>query len=155
MVILNLSWMNSESAMFCRVIIGLITAVGLAACGGGHRVADCAATDWYERGLADGERGEDIRLLERYNRQCEPVGVEPDEKQYLAGFLAGVESYCTFEAGRHRGSQGGQAYRHCSADSPYALGYREGLDTYIEREERRRLERLTRPSSHGSGGLGH
>ena len=50
---------------------------------------ECRSTNWYELGERDALVYGLRPRIDQYAYQCSKFGVQPDEKQYLAGWLVG------------------------------------------------------------------
>jgi hypothetical protein len=66
---------------FLALSFCLAAAAGCAGTGG---LGDCAKTDWYGQGYADGSRTW-VSLIDRHTQTC-GAGAKPDAAQYQRGF---------------------------------------------------------------------
>jgi hypothetical protein len=68
-------------ATFLALAVSLLAA----GCAGTGGLGDCAKTDWYGQGYADGSRTW-VSLIDRHAQNCAASGVKPDAVQYQRGF---------------------------------------------------------------------
>jgi hypothetical protein len=54
--------------------------------------ADCRSANWAELGRNDALVGRQPQL-DAYRKRCAPAGVQPDEKEYLAGWKIGYSEW--------------------------------------------------------------
>ncbi len=76
------------------VITLCILAVGCAATSENQ----CRATNWYNQGEQDGQLGLQAKI-DQYAYQCRQYGVQPEEKEYLAGWAYGYSEFNTRVSG--------------------------------------------------------
>jgi uncharacterized protein DUF2799 len=60
--------------------------------------SQCRATNWYNQGEQDGQLGFQAKI-DQYAYQCRQFGVQPAEKEYLAGWAYGYSEYNTRVSG--------------------------------------------------------
>jgi hypothetical protein len=58
----------------------------------------CRATNWYNQGESDGLLGQQAKI-DLYAYQCRQFGVQPSEKDYLAGWAYGYSEHNTRVSG--------------------------------------------------------
>lgn len=83
----------------------------------GARAAGCAAVDWDLEGYRDGNHGQPMHRIGRYQRECANSGGGFDRDRYLAGRARGLQNYCQPQTGYEAGAQGQQYLGAC----PHAL----------------------------------
>jgi len=54
----------------------------------------CRSANWYQQGEADGQLGLQAKI-DQYAYQCRQFGVQPVEKDYLAGWAYGYSEFNT------------------------------------------------------------
>ena len=54
--------------------------------------SQCRSANWYEQGQSDGLLGQQAKI-DTYAYQCRQFGVQPAEKDYLAGWTDGYAEY--------------------------------------------------------------
>lgn len=108
----------------------------------------CRKTDWYQRGVRDGNQGEPERHLDAHRQACAKAGVAPDETRWRQGWREGVRGYCTPRWAWQIGTEN-RSYRGACRDVDEAVflrWYQAGKDvhkTKSERDEKQReIERL-------------
>lgn len=109
------------------------------------QVSECESANWYHEGLVSGIAGHEHSIIDDYSKICRKNNIFPDEKLFVAGYLKGMEAYCTHKNGFERGSKGGRGHKECSETPNYITGYNEGTAKYIEKLEQAKIEKLTRP----------
>jgi hypothetical protein len=55
--------------------------------------AQCRSTDWYALGELEGRIYGMRPRIDQYAYQCAPHGVQPAEKEYMAGWLEGYREW--------------------------------------------------------------
>jgi hypothetical protein len=55
--------------------------------------AECRGTDWYALGEIEGRIYGMRPRIDQYAYQCAPYGVQPPEKEYMAGWLEGYREF--------------------------------------------------------------
>ena len=133
---------NTISKILCGT--ALCAVVLLTGCASTLSSSDCATANWREVGKADAYAGHEYRTAE-YRKICSKVNVEPNAPEYKAGYVEGVKEHCTYETGYELGAHGGRAEDSCINVPDYAKGYVKGSDEYVEKAERNKIDRLTRP----------
>ena len=58
----------------------------------------CRTTNWYNQGESDGQLGQQAKI-DLYAYQCRQFGVQPAEKDYLAGWAQGYSEFNTRVSG--------------------------------------------------------
>ena len=86
--------MSSSSASACRAIKGLVLAAALLAGGcAGMTQTECRTSNWYEVGYRDGDIYGLRPQIDQYAHQCSAFGVNPAEKEYIAGWVDGYREF--------------------------------------------------------------
>lgn len=116
-----------------------LMAVALAVLGGCASIdtKDCKTTDWYNRGLAEGNWGAAPNQIDEHSQICSKVQITPDAARWRAGYAEGIKSYCTANSGWNRGASN-ETYRGACVglDEPTFLRYhRAGQQLYRARQE--------------------
>ena len=123
-----------------------IVALGLSACAAQPTVSEnqCRAGDWQTIGYRDGAAGMANTVLLAHQEACGEFGIVPLKSEYLAGWRAGLEGYCTADNGFHLGQRGGALNTVCSAElrEPFASAHADGRLLYNARREVRTLSQL-------------
>lgn len=86
---------------------------------------ECATTDWYALGLADGRGGHPPERVAQHREACAGVKVEPDELRYLQGRKAGLAEYCEPD-NAFRDGLAGREYRG-ACDAAFARNHAAAL----------------------------
>lgn len=76
---------------------------------------ECRLGDWYQMGLADGQKGKK-NYSAIYSEECAEYGVTVDLKSYQEGRREGLTSYCTYENGTLVGQSNASYENVCPAD---------------------------------------
>lgn len=92
---------------------------------------ECKTTNWYQLGLDEGSDGTSRERLVKYNEACSETGFEADAERYIAGYMAGVQKYCTYDNGFEQGRMRDDPHL-CAVDSEYGEGFRAGWKKAIE-----------------------
>ncbi len=103
---------------------------------------ECKTTNWYQLGLDEGSTGVPRERLLKYNDACSETDFEADAERYIAGYMAGVQKYCTYENGFDQGRMRGDPHL-CAVDSEYGDGFRVGWKKSINLGNRRGVETAT------------
>ena len=100
-----------------------VLAAALAGCAS-LTAKDCSRTDWYAAGLEDGRAGYTGGALWDRAAGC-ASGVQPDERRYAAGRVAGLAEYCTLAGGIRAGRDGHDYADVCSdeTEEEFLTGY--------------------------------
>jgi hypothetical protein len=74
---------------------------------------------------------------------CGEFGIVPQRERYVAGWEAGLLTYCTAERGFRSGRKGGALNSVCTAQlrEPYASAYDDGRRVYLAHKEVLKLRR--------------
>jgi hypothetical protein len=109
---------------------------------------ECQVTDWYQKGIEDGNRGYSEGRLDEHRTACAGVGVEPDAARYEEGRQFGLQAYCVPSRGLQAGMRG-EIYRSVcpeSTRSEFLAAYRHGEKMHetedIIDENRREIQRI-------------
>jgi len=78
--------------------------------------ADCAAMDWQQVGLEDGQTGAGPFESNELQQQCSEIGAPVDSDEYQTGFAQGVRSFCQPDNGFDAGVSGYQYSGICPAE---------------------------------------
>lgn len=105
---------------------------------------ECTQANWRDVGKADAMAGLE-KQLDKYQKACSAFGVSPSAEEYRLGYAQGVEEHCTYQTGYELGRHGGKLEKACEVEVEYAKGYVKGVDEYVEKTSRDKIERLTRP----------
>lgn len=102
---------------------------------------ECFTTDWYQRGVADGNSGLPASRVDSYTQVCSKVGVNVNTVQWQGGRRNGLKQYCTPERGREEGLRGRQYQQVCPAglEAGFLAAYRAGYQVY---ETEREIDRI-------------
>lgn len=79
----------------------------------GAQAASCADLDWEREGYRDGNQGQPMHRIGRYQSDCATRGETFDRDRYLAGRVRGLENYCQPSVGYEAGAQGRQYMGSC------------------------------------------
>ena len=93
-----------------KVLVVLLTAASLSACGTVMTENDCAGADWRALGEQDGDQGLTFEQFGKRAEACAKFGFSADQAAYDAGRKAGLSRYCTPEGGFYAGRTG-ESYR--------------------------------------------
>lgn len=85
----------------------------------------CELGDWYQIGLADGQKGKENSAAD-YSKDCAEFKVKVDLDKYNQGRAEGLNSYCSYDNGVFVGEQAGIYQNVCPADlsAEFLAGYR-------------------------------
>jgi len=103
---------------FCVLLLGTVSGCSSIS------EEECLLGDWYQMGLADGQKGEKNNAAD-YNKDCAEYLVQVDIKLYNEGRNEGLKSFCTYENGVLLGKSN-QSYNNvCPADlsNEFLSGY--------------------------------
>lgn len=116
--------MLRPSLLFCA-ILALLAMQGCAS----MSPEACVASDWYQVGVADGEKGRVRERIARYQEDCGKAGIVPDVPRYMAGRDEGLRTYCTLPNAIEVGKRGGSYNGVCPPDlqDDFVAGFRAGL----------------------------
>lgn len=142
----------AKSVIACASVILLSQSTCLFAKEKRQPLTGCATINWFEKGKADANAGLEFTKIDEYTADCKKENVTPPDKMYFAGYLKGLETFCTAERGYHLGSKGGASDRGCSNTTAYVDAFKKGQHDYKEKVEQDKIERLTRPRSGGGFG---
>lgn len=98
---------------------------------------ECYTEDWYQRGVADGNKGLTSSQLDSYMNICNKAGAPVSADAYLQGRNEGLKHYCTSDRGRQEGLMGRHYRRVCPAhlEPAFLRSYTPAHDVYqAERE---------------------
>jgi hypothetical protein len=104
---------------------------------------ECRGTDWRERGVHDGSRGQRVRDFGSFREQCGKFGIAPDERAYLSGRAIGLARYCTPESGLAQGKAGsGYSSGVCPAatEPQFMKNHKLGHEIYLLNSQLRRVD---------------
>lgn len=110
--------------------------------------SNCEDMDWYEIGRADSVLGKTSGHYEDKSNQCNNFQ-ESHRAQYLNGWNAGLDSFCTHKQGFVLGRQG-RGYEKICPDNKaqvFIKGYDQGLKVYnYEKNNKQLAEELQKTS---------
>lgn len=130
--------------------IGLsLVVLCVSACGTVMTKETCQSTNWVEKGREEGASGLSFENIDKYKEACAKNKITIEEKLYVAGYLEGLKTYCTQENGYKRGVKGGRPHT-CPEDSPYLVGYNEGIEKHQADKEERKIRELTRQTTNNT-----
>lgn len=135
--------MMKNGKLLCKSVVLIASVLLLNACAV-IKEEDCNQANWRELGKADAMAGLE-KQLDKYQKACSAFGVSPSVEDYRLGYAQGVEEHCTYQTGYELGRQGGKLEKACEVEVEYAKGYVKGVDEYVEKTSRDKIERLTRP----------
>lgn len=97
----------------------------------------CQAGNWEALGYKDGTRGVRRDKIASYADRCAKFGISLNPTEYLAGFNAGLPTYCTYERGYSLGENGSDYNQVCAGDLAvdFAPGYDAGRAVYAVYQE--------------------
>jgi len=128
-------------ASIALVVVGTL----LAGCAAKPTVSEnvCRAGDWRTIGYRDGSIGVQNTRLLAHQEACGEFGIIPDRNGYMAGWSAGLNTYCTGDMGFQVGESGRALNTVCRAElrEPFATTYAEGFKLYSARREVRQLSK--------------
>ena len=73
---------------------------------------ECQVTDWYEKGVEDGNRGYSESRIDEHRSACQAIGVEPDAARYEEGRQFGLQAFELLEALRAVHARHGDVQEH-------------------------------------------
>ena len=133
--------MNTILSFRKRSLVLLATAAVLGGCAS-IDTKECKTTDWYNRGVAEGNWGAAPSLIDEHTSICAKAQVVPDKARWQAGYAEGVKSYCTANSGWNRGAKN-EVYRGAciNLDEPTFLRYHTaGQQLYRARQELNQID---------------
>jgi uncharacterized protein (DUF927 family) len=104
-------------------------------------VKDCQKTDWYQRGLAEGQWGASTSEIKEHIKVCAKAKVVPDEAAWRSGYAEGVKTYCTANSGWNHGTRN-ETYRGACVgldESTFLRYHSAGQQLYRVRQELRQV----------------
>lgn len=110
------------------VVIGAAALLGGTALSGCATISQdkCEAGNWETLGYKDGTRGVRRDKIASYADTCAKYGISLNPQEYLAGFNAGLPTYCTYERGFALGENGSSYNQVCAG--PLAVDFAPGYD---------------------------
>lgn len=93
--------------------------------------AGCAsASSWQDAGFNVASKGKPVTQYYSMIRTCESMPSETDEAQFVKGYMAGIENYCTYENGFEVGNSREEYPNVCPAsmDGEFKRGYQAAVD---------------------------
>jgi hypothetical protein len=91
----------------------------LAGCSSAMTEQQCSDTNWHTRGITDAWSGKYLSSADEYLEQCEEYGVQPNIKQWRAGYLSALHQQCPSSKATELAA-GEQTYTGpCLADSEF------------------------------------
>ena len=115
-------------------IVAIITSLALTGCATKPTVSEnqCRAGDWESIGYRDGANGAASTRILAHQDACGEYNIVPIKDHYLAGWQAGIASFCTPENGFSQGNLGRSLNRQCT-DAEYAAAHADGLQLHQAR----------------------
>ena len=103
----------------------------------------CRAGDWQTIGYRDGAQGMSNTRLLIHQEACGAFGIVPEREEYLLGWRAGLENFCTADSGFQLGQRGAAMNNVCRNElrEPFASAYADGRALYSARREVNQLSR--------------
>ena len=92
-----------------------VAAVALASCAPISE-DQCRGGDWGSIGMADGQKGRLISILDKYAETCAEFGIAPNRETYLQARAEGLKFYCTPQNAYQVGRNGGRLNNVCTPD---------------------------------------
>jgi hypothetical protein len=121
--------------LFCFMAFLLIAFSG---CASHLNQQQCATMNWYERGLADGQAGSNMRNLQQDTIDCAKFQLPINAPNYQKGYKSGLKYFCTFQTGVNFGAQGNQPPAVCQS-GPYfkevLRGWKQGARQFCASPE--------------------
>lgn len=77
---------------------------------------ECSGANWFEMGEADGARGEEVSVFNKYRKSCAKFDIVADEAAYTQGREVGLQRYCTDIVGFFQGAEGFTYKSVCPAE---------------------------------------
>ncbi|MGL4711564.1 MAG: DUF2799 domain-containing protein [Shewanella sp.] len=93
-------------------------------------IEECANSDWFALGLADGHQGAKPGLLNQYQKDCREFNLNVDSAQWKQGYQQGLASYCLPENGYRIGLAGERYYGVCR-NNAFVERYNQGYQQYL------------------------
>ncbi|MCS6209812.1 DUF2799 domain-containing protein [Shewanella baltica] len=93
-------------------------------------IEECANSDWFALGLADGNRGTSAGQLNQYQKDCREFNLSVDTAQWKQGYQQGLASYCLPENGYRVGLAGESYYGVCS-NNAFVERFNQGHQQYL------------------------
>jgi hypothetical protein len=118
---------------YTLLVLGMVA--GLGGCAAMSE-EECLTADWHEQGMREAVSGKPRSNFIKDREACEKIGVEADEKQYMAGYDAGILLFCTPENGKRWGREGRYYAQTCPVKQSMAFeaNYRAGYSVYQAEE---------------------
>lgn len=119
---------NFYPSKFSTAFAAAACAVLISSCTTSLSLSECEYTDWYAKGLVDGENGATMDQFSVYEKECSRFAISPDKEEYSVGREKGLESYCTRARGYEMGWSGHEYKSVCleSLESDFRAGYEPG-----------------------------
>jgi hypothetical protein len=94
---------------------------------------ECEDTNWYIKGLADGQDGLRDPKTKEYRDECYSHNVTIKGFDYLKGYEDGSKTFCTTENAKVIGLRGYKPHKVCEEINPqFSFGYNEGLRVFLK-----------------------
>lgn len=116
----------------------------IAGCSSGMKAVDCEKTDWYQKGLAEGSEGENIKTLYKYTKQCDDVGSSFSADEYRKGREEGLLNFCTEEKAFNLGLENKSYDKSVCSKSKFPLfskSYKKGKLTRKLKKSKEKIEK--------------
>lgn len=109
-------------------IILALAALSLTQCSS-LSIEECANSNWFALGLADGNRGASADRLNQYQQDCGEFNLSVDANQWKQGYQQGLTHYCLPENGYRVGLAGESYYGVCD-NNLFVERYNQGNEQY-------------------------
>lgn len=105
-----------------------------------QRKFQCEKLDWFEIGRNDGVLGFTSDSLASKSTGCENFS-DRNKEQYINGWYAGVDEYCTKDQGFAFGRSGGEYKKICPAtkEKAFLSGYSKGRQVFLYEKDNQSL----------------
>ena len=106
-----------------------------------QRKFQCEKLDWFEIGRNDGVLGLKSESLDSKSKACENFS-EKNKEQYINGWYAGVDEYCTRDQGFAFGRSGGEYQKICPStkEKDFLSGYSKGRQVFLYEKDNQTLQ---------------
>ena len=98
----------------------------------------CVNADWHDFGYKDGKEGRDDSGFANSASNCSSNLDGKARRQYVEGYVAGIQDYCVYKNGYKAGKRGGNYPDVCSweaiapLEASFRAGYERGRSQYFE-----------------------
>lgn len=99
---------------------------------------ECQSANWLARGKSDALKGINEPKNSTYQKDCSEHGVTVDNLNYMKGYNAGLDLYCTYQNGYKIGLNSGGQHLYCQKhSSEFTKGINEGTIVFQQNEKKK------------------